>query len=315
MFRYHDDNLFRKIALEKMEVVANTLVREDFKDGILILGSSHAQFAVNADLMSSQLGIECLNLAYGGGTVVGDQKALLEYWLLEHEAPATILYCVDVFSLNYEWPGKPSEYIEALVAKQDRVSYSFRSRLRGFKRSIPLASCAFRYGRNIPRYLKDIVGGKPTLPILQEQTYNLEMFSEYRSYSISPRGHVRGEGLLNPEFVRYDKYEFEPKKESIAFLDDVCKLASQNGIRLIFVQLPEHEVALAAHIKYLHFEKWMQDYSRSKQVPYFNYNGVDRFPVDTDQFFFDSDHLNQNGANLLTQKLLKDLGSLKLYRE
>jgi len=300
-FQYHNDNIFKVITDEKLERAAEEFASTDPAADVLILGSSHAQFGLDPELLRDQLGRRAFNLAYGGGTRIGNQLLLLEAYVEARGAPELVLYPLDVISLNYK-PYKRLGNIRPLIGERGQPQGNWlvaRSRrLAIWADELPPLSAALRFGGNIPRYLGDLREGEWTIPYFRSDgaTANLEMFSEYRGYEVSEHGFVRGLGRLDRDFVRYGDVDFRPRVAAAEALADIVSLCRERGIRLVLIQLPEHAVALAYRDKYAAFAAWMADFVAEQQVAYLDLNAEGAFPVDDDDLFFDSDHVNAAGA-------------------
>lgn len=135
------------------------------------------------------------------------------------------------------------------------------------------------------------------------------MFDKFEGYIIKEDGWVSAKGLLNKNYIRYSTLTFNPDKNAIATLEDYVKLCKENNIKLIFVQVPEHEVSLNSRQKYLDFNKWMRGFMNKTKLKYLDYNNSENFPVNQDKYFLDSDHLNGDGAELLSMLLSEKLKS------
>jgi hypothetical protein len=270
---------------------------ENKKIDILIFGSSHAQFGVSPKIISDETDLSCLNIAYGDGANMGKQLNLLKQILKKGDEidPQIILFGMDVFTLN-STPVYNDQFQDILFEKSNLGKSNF------FKSYIIL------YHRFIPRYLKDIMNKKYTLPYFRKDTkYDLTMFKKFENYQIDQYGWVMGSGILNENYIRYDKIIFNPNKKAIKDLDEFIDICKKKNIQLLFFQTPEHKVSLNFSTKYKKFDDFMEQLSKNKSVKYLNYNHSKEFPTDNDLYFFDSDHLNKEGAILFTKELSKDI--------
>jgi hypothetical protein len=296
VFRYNESNIFAEIAREKIITIKSSFHSKEYFD-VLIFGSSHAQFGVSPTIINQYSGLKCLNIAYGDGANIGKQLNLLKHLVnsKNSKTPKIILFGMDVFTLNGT-PVYNDEYQDILFGKQH------------YKNSKYLNSYITLYSRFIHRYLIDLKNHKYTLPYFRnENSYDLSMFNQFQKYDITEFGWVKGYGILNPTYIRYNKTSFSPDKQALIDLQDFISLCRENNIKLIFFQTPESEVCLKYNQKYDDFNQYMNILSVNSSVRYINYNTIEKFPVNNDSLFFDSDHLNVSGAKLFTNSLVKDI--------
>ncbi|MBP9689408.1 MAG: hypothetical protein KBE91_07345 [Bacteroidia bacterium] len=303
IFRVNETNIFNSIAREKMTIISPKLDIIE-KPDILIVGSSHAQFGISPEIIGKQLTAYTLNLAYGGGANIGGQLTMLRRLIEEKKiVPKLIIFGLDVFALNAE-PTNNDEFQRKLFKESTNVS-------NGFFKSKIFNSYFKLYSRFIPRYLTQVKSGNYLLPYFDnENYYDLTMFQKYEKYEISNDGWVMGFGTLNKNYIRYSKTLFNPDKRALANLADYVELCNKNKIALVFIQVPEHKVC-AKHIKkYNEFDRWMHQFVHNNKLPYWNFNSETSYPTNTDSLFFDSDHLNKQGAELFSIKLSERIISI-----
>lgn len=300
LFKEVDQNIFTLISNQKMGKMSH-LRHNRLNSDILIVGSSHAQFGISARVLEKQLNVTVLNMAYGGGSNVGLQFNLLKKLIANKKiSPKTIVFAIDVFTLNAP-PINDDESQRIFFQEQNPILNYDHYFVSFFK----------LYGLGIPRYLKKVVKEKNyQLPYFEKQTFNLSMFDKFDGYIIEDDGWVRANGILNKNFIRYSTLTFNPDKKSLAILDDYVRLCKENNIQLIFVQVPEHQVSLNSGQKYIDFNQWITGYMSKTKLKYLDFNNSRKFPVNKDNYFLDSDHLNAEGAELFT-KLLSE--NLQLY--
>ena len=295
-FKDGDHNLFAEIAIQKMKQAS--AVQKNVKNPeIIYVGSSHGQFGFAPEVIKKQVGLSSFNLAYGGGSNVGLQIAMLKKLLKSPVfKPKVIVYAIDVFTLN----PKPI-YLDNC---QEIFFNEKTSLIRLLDRH--LYSCLKLYSNNIPVYFKQLANGNIKPLFLKKNIYNLSMFERYDSFKVSATGWVKAYGLLNKSYLRYSNLVFNPDPTSVLLLNeyvDICKL---NNIKLVFVQVPEHYFSLVYEKKYKDFNSFMTDFVQQKKVTYLDYNNAEKFPVQQDSLFFDTDHLNVTGAVLFSERFSID---------
>lgn len=224
--------------------------------------------------------------------------------------PKLIVLAVDVFALNAEATGT-GQLIAPFVSEAGSVSLT--DEWRPWLAQWPLRLKSFRYGRNILRYTNDARRGNRALPAYRHvdtSKSELKYFSRYNGYTITPTGFVRGDALVNPAEVRYGNLMFAPDAASLAALSAIADRCRAAGIPLVLVNVPEHASALRFADKYVAFQRWMQAFAGQHGVTYLDFDNRDAFPVDRDDLFFDSDHLNAAGAALFATLLVPHLQAI-----
>jgi hypothetical protein len=301
-------NIFAKAADEKMAIASADLLDSRPQIDWLFMGSSHAQFGFDTDAIQRASGHRTYNLGYGGGFHLGEQNVLLDAYLKKNPKPQMIVLAVDVFALN-EMAQGDGQLIKRFSA-DSTAGASWLARYRTWLGRWPLFLKTYVDGRNVLRYADECWGGRCTLPAfrpVENDRSELMYFSQYRGYRVTPTGFVSGDAVLNRETVRYAGVKFTPRADSAGALAEFARVGRDAGIRLVLVQLPEHEVSLKFGQKYTDFGGWMNRFASRWNVSYLDFDRPAAFPVGRDELFFDSDHLNAAGAELLARLLLERL--------
>jgi hypothetical protein len=304
LFRPNETNLFVKIAKEKLEIVSPKISNKK-KPNTLIVGSSHAQFAISTEVIDKKLKSSSINLAYGGGANTGIQLTILKKLISEKNVtPNLIIYGIDIFSLTEE-PYYSDKFIKYLFKESNDITDLLKSNM--------FFSYFKLYGRFIPRYINQIKTGNYAIPYFNsDASLDLKMFNTYEKYEISEGGWVKGYGLLNKLYIGHPEATFNLNQKAQYELDAYVDLCKINNITLVFIQIPEHDVCLKWKKKYDDFDLWMNQFVSKHNLTYWDFNNSQSFPTTTDSLFFDSDHLNKTGAELFTLKLADKLKSAKL---
>lgn len=303
VFKTNETNIFAEFAVKKMQRISSVYVSDRAFD-IWVVGSSHAQFAVSPDIINKETGKNSLNIAFGGGANMGLQLTLLKNILEKNKRvrPKLIAFGIDVFTMNAE-PEYNSELLEILMQKKKSMRDLFHSKV--------FYSYCRLYGPNIPEYLSHVKKNQWQLPVFSNKNnYDLSMFAHFEKIEIADLGWVKGYGILNKNFLRYSKMVFKPDPHSEKDLAEYIRLCRENNIRLVFFQVPENMSCLVYSKKYDDFRSYFQKITKTNEVDYFDYNSLDKYPLQNDSLFFDSDHLNVSGAELFTQRLAKDIARL-----
>ena len=291
--------MFSDIAKEKMKKVSSKINTPDSLP-ILIVGSSHAQFGISPEILQKQLNCSVLNLAYGGGANMGCQLTLLQKIIDEKRIiPKIIIFGMDVFALNTE-PTNSDQFQPYLFNQSEEVTELYNSKM--------FYSYFKLYSRFIPRFISQVKAGHYSLPYFDKKNgYDLSMFSKFNKYEISDGGWVKGYGFLNKNYIRYSETLFDPAKKALLDVDEYVGLCKKNNIQLLFIQVPENNVCFKWSKKYTDFEIWMNQFVEKNNLEYWNFNTLSNYPLTNDSLFFDSDHLNKNGAELLSTKLVEKI--------
>jgi hypothetical protein len=308
VFRVNETNIFTDIAKEKMQVVSPEFFSKKSFD-ILVVGSSHAQFAVSPEIITDKTEFSCLNLAFGDGANIGKQLQLLKKIMAMGKLRKTklILYSMDVFTMN-----NPPVYDDQFL----RILYNETNELNLLLNSKFFNSYFRLYGRYIPAYWESIKNGNWTPPYFSgESTYDLSMFNKFDKYEISKLGWVKGYGNLNRKYLRYSEITFQPDPLAENNLAEYISICKKNNITLVFIQIPENIACQEYYRKYVDFENFMNKLVQKNNLNYINYNKTENFPINNDSLFFDSDHLNLKGAEIFSGILIYDLKKVFPYRK
>ncbi len=301
-------NIFGKAAEEKMAQAAADLLDSQRPVDWLFMGSSHAQFGFDTDTIQAMSGRRTYNLGYGGGFHLGEQAMLLDAYLQHNPKPEMIVLALDVFALNEAAQGDGSLIRRFAVGSTSGPSWL--ARYRAFLARWPVFVKTYVDGRHLLQWASYCRSGDCTLPAFRRDEIGqgeLGFFREYRGYRVTPTGFVGGDAVLNRAKIRYSGVRFAPRGDSVDALDGIARVCRDAAIRLVLVQVPEHEVALAFGQKYVEFNGWVNRFASRWNLPYFDFNSAEAFPVERDELFFDSDHLNIAGAELFARLLLKPL--------
>lgn len=321
LFKYGTANLFAEIASKKARSFSAYL-KENKVDSVAIgiFGSSHAQFGISPEIIEQATSKPAINFGYGGGTNIGTQYNYIRKLNIKMKE---MVYAIDVFSLNTE-PQETDKFQDVFFAAYygngQQGSYSYNSFFNEQKEQIHTmgflnyaskkltgCSCIYLYGHFISNYLSDIRKGNYTLPYFRKNdSFDLAMFSVYRGYSISDRGWVQGNGLLNKRYIRYRGTAFQPDKGAVEQLEKITNYCKANNIKLYIIQVPEHACCLGDD-RYANFHDFMTQFARANDVTFYDFDNPGNFDVTNDSLFFDSDHLNARGARLFTKKLTETL--------
>jgi hypothetical protein len=174
---------------------------------------------------------------------------------------------------------------------------------------IPLASFGYRYREDVRRYVRDLFRARYSPPFLRHDgERDREMFTEFESIELDEYGHAQGLGRANPDYLRRRGTAFMPQRIGVEALESMVALAARQGVDIALVHVPEYVACHVETERYRKFRNFMESFAKKNGLRYHDFNRADRFPIDSTELFFDSDHLNLAGAELFSQMLGERLG-------
>jgi len=300
LFKYKTKNIFAEISTNKLTRLRGYIDSNKVREvDISVYGSSHPQFGISPEIINKETGMSCLNFAYGGGSNIGCQYEFIKKIGIKTKI---MIYAIDITALNQK-PAKIDNFQQAFFRGNNSI-FDFSQNYLNY-------SNIYKYSHFVKNYVKNIRQKKYTLPYFRKkEKMDLSAFSQYNGYNLSPLGWVAANGYLNPNHVHYSKFTFKPQNESCKALEQVVAYCRSNNAKLFIIQVPEHGAALRYKQKYIDMDKWMAKFAADNQVAYINFDKEDVFPVNNDALFFDTDHLNAQGAELFSKQLSATLLSL-----
>lgn len=267
---------------------------------IIIFGISHAAYGINPEMFEQKT----YNLAYP------TQDIFYAYKLLKNNQPdlknlKTIILFVEPFSFGYD-VGKNSRH---LVVDYSKNGYNPRD---GLTISVALqkSSQFMNHRTNFLADFYDFLGGKK----LQDD----------KTDQLMPNGFRRTGKIMTEEdaviagkkrALRHTTLPFFDKNiedENYRFLDSLVKLVTNNSIKVVLITPPYSQE---------YYSNFTNDFlanftSRLNTLlaKYPGELGYKSYTQDKDfshKYFHDIDHLNYEGANLLSQKIKIDFPQLK----
>lgn len=158
---------------------------------------------------------------------------------------------------------------------------------------------AIKYG-----YLPILTGQAHLMDLIDDKGYKPPL--EYPTHTVN-EDKLKEDGRLTSlrhlDFIREGEGNQE---EFIKILDDIIRLAKENSLNPVLVVTPYtsyyYDNFPQDYLKW--FDSVLDDLSRKYDTPYLDYSQDERF---TNDHFFDSSHLNLDGAKLLTSIVLEDI--------
>lgn len=246
---------------------------------ILILGNSHTLNGINPSLLPN-----AFNAAHSAQPYEYDWKILeRNYPNLPHLK--TIILPVSYFSytINFKEGGLKNRIKDYNIYYGiDTGNHSLKNNFEIFHQSVQLNYLRWKkYKINSTNEIHSNLDGSPQ----KRRNFDLDKYN-------------------STETVKKHTYPFEQNviKENIYYLNQILDFAQKKNIKVILVSTPTSPIYLA-NVNTQQFYHWKESteniVEKFNNVKWFNYF---EHPKSFDQSdFIDADHLNQKGANKLTQ--------------
>lgn len=284
------EDVFTSLRRAKIAQIEHVFSTDCPRFDTICLGSSHAKFGFDPATYASLAGGTAFNAGLGGSVSPVESLAILRQ-TLEHTAPTTVIFCIDSFGMN-SLPTGPMT-----GALNDRTS-----------REILFLMNAGRFASNFWRFWKELSTEGWQTAQRSIDPYDTTPFIQYDRHELRDNGWVAAYGMARPEYLRYSQTSFAPLALNWQALREIHEVCQQKKIRLVLVQVPEYYTARAARPdRYEAFDQAIRKFAAEQQVEYYDFNRVDRFPLRKLELFFDSDHLNAQGAAKFSRQLAETL--------
>lgn len=254
-------------------------------EDVVVIGSSRGEINYVSQIIEDSLGMSCWNASRGGqGT---PYFRAIQEGILSRYAPKVVILNIDDNDLetppNYDHAGVLRPFyqscpeIRPIIDKTSRFEWLLmKSRLYAYNSSF--------YYLIRPYFIQGLDGktsDKGWKPRLDKMS-----------------GEIGGPVTPEPPRVQLNK-------ESVALFDTLVHKFRERGCKLFFVVSPNYgrTVSASSAIEYL------RKTSRENDIPLFVYSNDTSFITRPD-FFVDPDHLNVEGAQLFTKRLV---GQIKPY--
>lgn len=287
-YKKYDDQKYMDI------VKFDTLGREYCEIHVGNLGSSHGAYDFNYDAIR-QYGYICFNFANTSQTYDYDYAILQEYG--QYMVPNSVLFIpVSYFSFNNEVVNETEK--QAMTVRY----YHFLS------------------PENIPDYdpYVDLVTNR--LPILSAGEEIVKILPDLK---LSITAYAADDGIDAEEFARRAKERysrhFDNKEEyflpeRIEELYDIISYCKEHEITPVLITTPfsKYYRDLVSDEFLQEFENTVTTIATDTGVNYYDYSNDERFRDNLD-FFSDSDHLNDAGAQYFMQVLMEEVTELDRF--
>lgn len=261
-------------------------VMKEAKEDLLIMGSSRAAHHYVPQIIEDSLGMTCYN-AGSDGECIYYHYCLLSAMIERGAKPKMVIY--EVMNLDAEVSGGATFTLDAAL---DRLAPHYSEyqaidslfALNGWKEKVKMLSKTYRYNSKLVQTIKCNF-----LPEKEDRGYEAlrgKMDVELCEKDASKSKSLPGEG------VKIEKLKLE-------YIEKFISLCTTNGIELVLCYSPYyHSIPTMGVCK-------IQDMAKKYNVPFYEFTTDDEF--DNPELFRDVMHLNDEGARLYNNKLVKYL--------
>ena len=295
-------------ALSYTRIQFHDLYTEYGKNGknmdLLFIGTSHAYRSFDTEVFEDVLDVETYNFVTSGQTICGSYYLLKE--ILKTNHPNKV-----VFELTYTcFRDKEQNPIQGVILSQymkpslNKWDYIFHE--MGVENAVYSIVPAYAYRENLMK--------KPVLSSFlrdkaSEEYINYDLKCTKSDYEwMEKKGFVytnkvlpkREIGKMDPE--GWDETLLNPVY--IDYLYRIIDLCDEKNIELVFVTAPSPKAALLELGNYDEVCEYFNKIAQKKHIPYYNFNLLKPNVLSfEDEDFFDTTHLNGEGAKKLSRLL------------
>lgn len=248
---------------------------------ILFLGSSHAYRGFDTRIFLDN-GYKSFNLGSSAQTP-SQTKALVKRYL-ESLNPEIVIY--EVYPATFNIDGVESSLDIIANDKNDSHSLNMALKINNIK----------TYNTLIYGLTRDLLG--------LNKSFSEPIIKGNDKY-------ISG-GYVEKEIGFYQPTEFEKKEISLIdyqleSFSEIVQMVKNKNIELILVYAPITSANYISYSNNHYFDSIMRRYSE-----YYNFNEI--LTLNDSLYFYDSNHLNQNGVNIFNKKLIELLNENKAQR-
>lgn len=253
---------------------------------IAIIGASVAYNQYVSKILEDSLELKVFNYGIGGQNIYSHY--IITHFLLEEAPinPKVIIYQPCYIDLE-NTPGWNNEKMNSYFNLYDRDSVITQVLDQTVPQKAPFLKYikCYKYNGKIFDYLNRLC---------RDYAKN----SEYLRKGYMPLYKVWGEDLEETNDVN------EIDKQKTAYLKKIIQLCKDNNVKLIICNAPTYRL-------YKHSPKWLEfldSVTRKESIPYINYVDDSTF-LSRKEWFYNKDHLNDEGATQWTKLLANELRS------
>lgn len=278
--------------------VWNDIVNSRASAQTIILGSSRALIDIDCAPITTQTGKSCYNLGFDG-THINLQLARYKLYLKYNKQPSTLVVVFgssdfedgEIFAPYQYVPYVNEDVIFKALVDVDKNYWLYRY--------VPLYGYMMHHDMLLPRVIKVIMGD-----MRQEKDWGKQ---------------VRVNGFLSIDRQWTDHFEkfkrmypngkvFDIKPKAIGYYHELLTMSKQMGSKVILVYAPiYYEATFKYTANYAAIIKVIEGLASAYQLPFYNYADL---PMNKDtKYFYNSQHLNAQGAKIFSSIIAKDINN------
>jgi hypothetical protein len=263
--------------------------------GIAVYGSSRAWVQFDPQIIGDSLKRTAYNFGLNGHHF-WLQYLRFKETLKYNEKPELIILAVDENSLvNRPDLFCPDQFLPYMLYNKD--IFDFTSSYIGYQHS--------DYYLPLIRY----AGKRSALNIIFDNAINGQDTNKYRTRGFTSMHAVWNAAL---DTVKRNYYKVEPDPASVELFERFIKECRQLKIKLVFVFAPEHIIWQQHVLNHADFINLYAAYAKKYNLNFLNY--TDDTICQDRGMFYNSFHLNAEGANIFSKQLAHDLKNLHLLK-
>lgn len=242
--------------------------------GVLVLGSSTANHHYNTRILSDRLGEEVFNAGLDGHDIIYSDLVFNSF--LTRGSLHYVILDINTPSIDGYWKNRLG-VIKPYYGRNQYVTNYFKTET-DWNQRIKLKSNIYRYNGTLHSILSMALLNRA------EDTLN--------GYRPLVGSHT---------FVYKTVRDFHPDSDLLKHLDGIVQQCKENDINLVIVLSP-------SCIDNPYFNGWLESYGRDNNVTIIMENKESLWK-NHPEYFYDGNHLNSKGADVLTERICKVLNS------
>lgn len=237
---------------------------------LIVFGSSHAVNHYNTDIMSDSLGISCFNAGIPGmGSITN--YGLLSLVTQRYTPKYVILDIMPWFDYLVDNGDDVTRYLGPLKPFYSRPNISSIFKKCSWQEYVKMNSWLYRYNSRIGE-----------APVARN----------------NPSGYSLVQGTVNPNIhVPEPLFDVEIDSNKSYYLKQIIELCKSKGIKIALFVSPSYKKTKSFELDYI------RNISRDEQIPLVSYYTDTAFVRNSD-YFYNTDHLNETGANTYTRAII-----------
>ncbi len=281
--------------------VWNQIVDGKAEADILVSGSSRALVNIDCGAISAVTGKTCFNIGLDGSKINLDLGRFKTY-LKHNRKPQLLIQIGGIGDLDYGGLARIYQYVPYL--NEDEIYKSLVSQLPDFRyyKYIPLYGFAVFNNELLGRALKGIL--------------NTQTPETVWPYKPRIKGFLPVDLAWNTEYDKFKRdfpqgEKFDISSRAIKGYEELISICRTNHIQIILVFPPAYYESVYGYTKNVNeiFQTY-RDITRKHNIKFLDYSKI---PITYNQkYFYNSQHMNKEGAVLFSGQLAHDIQAQKL---